>query len=61
MSGADVFSFDKSLLAYLKVRSRSLSAVCRTLITFLCSGELTVEFCVEFVEVDNELMSVLQS
>jgi hypothetical protein len=61
MSGADVFSFDKSLLAYLKVRSRSLSAVRRTLVTFLFSGELTVEFCVEFVEVDNELMSVLRS
>jgi hypothetical protein len=61
MSGADVFSFDKGLLAYLEVRSRSLSAVRRTLVTFLCSRKLTAEFCVEFIKVDNKLMSVLRS
>jgi hypothetical protein len=61
MSGADVFGFDESLLAYLEVRSRSLSVVCGTLVTCLCGGELTAEFCVEFVEVDNKLTSVLRS
>jgi hypothetical protein len=57
----DVFGFDKSLLAYLEVGSRSPSAVRRTLVMFLCSGELTAEFHMEFVEVDNELMGVLRS
>jgi hypothetical protein len=47
------------LLAYLEVRRRSPSAVHGTLVMFLCSGELTAEFHVEFVEVDNELMSAL--
>jgi hypothetical protein len=61
MSGADVFGFDESLLAYLEVGSRSPSAVRRTLVTFLCGRELTAEFHVEFVEVDNELTSTLQS
>jgi hypothetical protein len=59
MSGADVFGFDKGLLTYLEVGSRSPSAVRGTLVTFLCGGELTAEFHVEFIEVDNELMSVL--
>jgi hypothetical protein len=49
------------LLAYFEVRSRSLSAVHGTLVTFLCGGELTAEFHVEFVEVNNELMSALRS
>jgi hypothetical protein len=61
MSGADVFGFDEGLLAYLEVGSRSPSVACRTLVTFLCGGELTAEFHVEFIEVDNELMSTLQS
>jgi hypothetical protein len=61
MSGADVFGFDESLLAYLEVGSRSLLVVCGILVMFLCGGELTVEFCMEFIEVDNKLMSVLQS
>jgi hypothetical protein len=59
MSGADVFGFDESLLAYLEVGSRSPSVVHRTLVTFLCSGELTAEFRMEFIKVDNELTSVL--
>jgi hypothetical protein len=49
------------LLAYLEVGSRSPSAVRGTLVTFLCGGELTAEFRVEFVEVDNELTSALRS
>jgi hypothetical protein len=59
MSGADVFSFDESLLTYLEVGSRSLLAVRGTLVTFLCGRELTAEFRVEFVEVNNELTSTL--
>jgi hypothetical protein len=55
----DVFGFDKGLLAYLEVGSRSPSAVHGTLVMFLCGRELTVEFHVEFVEVDNELTSTL--
>jgi hypothetical protein len=55
----DVFSFDESLLAYLEVGSRSPSAVCRTLVMFLCGRELTAEFCMEFIKVDNELTSML--
>jgi hypothetical protein len=61
MSGVDVFGFDEGLLAYLEVGSRSPSVVRGTLVTFLCGGELTAEFHVEFVEVDNELTSALQS
>jgi hypothetical protein len=61
MSGTDVFGFDKSFLTYLEVGSRSPLVVCGTLVTFLCGGELTAEFCVEFVKVDNELTSALQS
>jgi hypothetical protein len=61
MSGVDVFGFDESLFAYLEVRSRSLSAVHGTLVTFLCGGELTAEFHVEFVEVNNKLTSTLRS
>jgi hypothetical protein len=57
----DVFGFDESLLAYLEVGSRSPSAVHGTLVTFLCGEELTTEFRMEFVEVNNELMSTLQS
>jgi hypothetical protein len=57
----DIFGFDESLLAYLEVGSRSPLAVRRTLVTFLCSRELTVEFCMEFVKVNNELTSALQS
>jgi hypothetical protein len=47
------------LLAYLEVGSRSPLVVHRTLVTFLCGRELTAEFRVEFVEVDNELTSAL--
>jgi hypothetical protein len=61
MSGADVFGFDESLLTYLEVRSRSPSVVRGTLVTFLCGGELTAEFHMEFFKVDNELMSALRS
>jgi hypothetical protein len=59
LSGADVFSFDESLLAYFEVGSRSPSVVCGTLVMFLCGGELTSEFHVEFIEVDNKLTSTL--
>jgi hypothetical protein len=55
----DVFCFDESLLTYLEVRSRNLLVVHRTLVTFLCGGELTAEFHMKFVEVDNELTSML--
>jgi hypothetical protein len=61
MSGADVFGFDEGLLTYLEVGSRSPSAVRGTLVTFLRGGELTAEFRVEFVKVDNELTSTLRS
>jgi hypothetical protein len=60
MSGVNVFSFDKGLLSYLEVGSRSPSVVCGTLVMFLCGRELTAEFHVEFIKVDDELTSALQ-
>jgi hypothetical protein len=59
MSGADVFGFDEGFLAYLEVGSRSPSVVCGTLVMFLCGRELTAEFHVEFIKIDDELTSVL--
>jgi hypothetical protein len=59
LNGADDFGFDKGLLAYLKVGSRSLSAICRILVMFLYSRKLTAEFFVEFIRINNELASAL--
>jgi hypothetical protein len=55
----DILGFDEGLLTYIEVGSGSPLAICRTLVAFLSSCKLTAEFRMEFVEVNNELVSTL--
>jgi len=55
----DILGFDEGLLTYIEVRSRSPLVIHGTLVVFLSSCELAVEFHVEFIEVNDELASTL--
>ena len=56
-SGAEVLSFDKSLVTNFEVWSQSSSSICRSLVSQLCSSHLLMEELVEGVKIDRVFSS----
>ena len=56
-SGAEVLSFDKSLITDFEVQCRSLSSIHGSLVSQLCSSHLLTEELVEGVKIDGVLLS----
>ena len=59
-SGAEVLSFDKSLVTDFEVQCQSSSSICGFLISQLCSSHLLTEELVEGVKIDGVFLSLFR-
>ena len=59
-SGAEILCFDKGLVTDFEVRCQSLSSICRSLVSQLCSSHLLTEELMEGIKINGVFSSLFR-